>query len=147
MAQYTLHRKGREIRLLKDDSVYYDGVLGVGLSTYGFTFNNGDSDKFSMTAKGFFFWRRINLFKNNEFVEEYKRTRSVSSKFSLKHFLKLYVDGSYLFTINRTNIGTKHGIQYMEWSSESEEEVLPIFCLCVLKVIDGMQGVNGTAGI
>ncbi|MEJ2076310.1 MAG: hypothetical protein P8X79_22960 [Reinekea sp.] len=141
---YILYRKLTAIFLYKDYDLVFHGSLDMGFSVYGFEFQDAHGNSYHMKATGMYFWRKMALYKNGEYIETYKRRSIPGSNIKLTSFhQRLMVEGREVGVLKRNHANTENGIRYYQWELSSDEYLVQSFCLSVLRMIDGMQSVNG----
>jgi hypothetical protein len=68
---YEYHRRYEDVRVLKNCELFWQGRLASSINTYGFAFSDLAGNAYEMKCRGFFFWRKIELYENGHLADEY----------------------------------------------------------------------------
>jgi hypothetical protein len=115
---YRLYRNLSNVYLYKESELVFCGTLDMGFSAYGFKFYDSDENIYHMRATGMFFWRKISLYKNDVFVERYKRRCAQGSNVRLKEYkLRLILNRKELTVLKKPPFNnSSFGVHFTLWT-------------------------------
>ena len=71
MKSYRYIRDGGNVYVTRDEDIIYSGVLKSTIHTFGFTLRDDKGNRFELKAVGFFFWRRLRLYLDGEYIDDF----------------------------------------------------------------------------
>jgi hypothetical protein len=85
MKNYGFHldRAAENFSITKDEELLGEGNQAPSLGTYAFQFQDVSANEYEMAANGFFWWRRMQLFRNGAFDGSYTRTKAMDTDIEL----------------------------------------------------------------
>ena len=141
MTDYAFHldRVAGKFSITKDQNFLGEGHQTPSLSTFSFKFKDVADNEYEMVAKGFFWWRRMRLFKNSQAFGSYSRTKAldVGVEFARRDFIRKH--GEYLHHIDRCNEKSEFGMRLFNWSGTPPDIELEVICLVIMCFIHGQQ--------
>jgi hypothetical protein len=147
MTDYGFHldRTTGNFSITKDDEFLGEGSQAPSLSTYAFRFQDVSANEYEMVAKGFFWWRRMQLFKNGSLDGSYTRTKAVDTgvEFGRRDFIRR--NGEYLHHIDRCRKKSAFGLCLYNWSGTPPDIEIEVIALVIMSFIQSKQGLSVTA--
>ena len=141
MTDYEFHldRVAGKFSIIKGQEFLGEGHQVLSLSTFSFEFEDVAGNKYEMVSKGFFWWRRIQLFKNCESFGVYSRTKAIDTgvEFGRRDFIRRH--GEYLHHITRCREVSEYGTRLYAWSGTPSDIEMEVIFLVIMDFIQRQQ--------
>ncbi len=148
MDRYCLIQDSSEFTITQNGNVFWKGNLTTTIKSFGFLSKDAKGNSYELKARGMFFWKKLELYMNNECVDSYKLYKSELSGVYLDS--KGFVNGKdngYICSIERERTKVDSGLALFNWECDDESIQTQIISCIILRLQNSGYPYGSAVGI
>lgn len=134
MSLFRLELDAFDFVVTRDDRVTWRGSLQPNINTYGYAAKDLAGKNYVLKAKGFFWWRKLELHVDSVLVDSFTlyRSSATGAQINRRQFL---VDGNnnYICSIQNDSTKTENGLCLFTWECAVESMLPQVVTMLIMK--------------